>query len=1099
MKPNTNTLFTSHSCFDNAWLGLGDTANFNLPNPLLGRTEKDLENPGLQELRLMRHPDYLFFAAKYLLGVELLPIQALILKELWIRPFPMLVASRGFSKTYLSAVCALLKCILIPNTRIVIAGAAFRQSKFVFEYMETIWRNAPVLRSICNNASGPRRGTDQWVMYINDSTATAIPIGCLTGETLVTTDKGVQYLYDLKQDRNKIWSIDQFNGVGQFLDNGVISTYTIKTKTGLEFTGTPNHKMQIVRNNDIVWVRADDMKIGDRILVDRTERWASNYRDICDEDTAYSLGVLIADGHWKKGNAVGFATKDKEIVEIVSRFLESCPNSRAKVLTYDNVHYACGSGIVNRWFCDTFGIDRCYTKNKTIPRVLLTSSKKNMSSFIAGLMDGDGCVINDTKGCTSKIMLTNTSYLLIKQVQYILLHYGIMSTIQKWVHKNNWSDRYNLILYGKNAKKYMKYIGFRLKRKQEKFQEALSSCDHVDTIPINIDDMINFVKEFGYKSNPGYVYPDLALCKLYRRKTISYKLVNRFLEKYGHINHMFINQLKALYNPNYYYDVITDISFGKSLPTYDINVPKNNTYCANGFISHNSGEKIRGLRANVLQIEEFGSINPEIFEVVLAGFTVVTADPVSNVKESARREAMTEAGVWSEQQEESYMAKTGNQIVLSGTASYDFEHFADYWRKYKAIITSRGNEDKLREILDGDVPPHFNWKDYSIMRIPYELIPEGFMDDTQIGRAKATMHSGTYGREYGAVFVKDSNGFFKRTLIESCVANDKTMKKEHWPSWCPQKFEAVLRGRSDKKYVYGIDPASEQDNFSIIILELWADHTRIVYGWSTNRKDFRQRLKAGLVSDHDFYGFGARKIRDLMRIFPCEVIGIDAQGGGIAVEEALHDPDKLHKDEIPIWPIIDPNKEKDTDDYPGLHILEMCQFAKAEWVADANHGLRKDFEDKVLLLPYFDSISLGLAVENDKRQQEAFEKTHDNQTMNIYDSLEDCVMEIEELKNELSTIVMTKAGIGVGGRDRWSTPEVKLPGGKKGRLRKDRYSALLIANMIARQINRTPPQIEYELMGGASHQIGKIDGKMYQGPEWFTSNMNEGTIFGIRH
>ena len=37
---------------------------------------------------------------------------------------------------------------LYPNTKIVIVGAGFRQAKVVFEYMETIWRNAPILRDL---------------------------------------------------------------------------------------------------------------------------------------------------------------------------------------------------------------------------------------------------------------------------------------------------------------------------------------------------------------------------------------------------------------------------------------------------------------------------------------------------------------------------------------------------------------------------------------------------------------------------------------------------------------------------------------------------------------------------------------------------------------------------------------------------------------------------------------------------------------------------------------------------------------------------------------------------------------------------------------
>ena len=47
--------------------------------------------------------------------------------------------------------------------------------------------------------------------------------------------------------------------------------------------------------------------------------------------------------------------------------------------------------------------------------------------------------------------------------------------------------------------------------------------------------------------------------------------------------------------------------------------------------------------------------------------------------------------------------------------------------------------------------------------------------------------------------------------------------------------------------------------------------------------------------------------------------------------------------------------------------------------------------------------------------------------------------ELEELKNELSMIVVTQTATG---RERWDTPEVKPGAGRKSRLRKDRYSSL---------------------------------------------------------
>jgi hypothetical protein len=277
--------------------------------------------------------------------------------------------------------------------------------------------------------------------------------------------------------------------------------------------------------------------------------------------------------------------------------------------------------------------------------------------------------------------------------------------------------------------------------------------------------------------------------------------------------------------------------------------------------------------------------------------------------------------------------------------------------------------------------------------------------------------------------------------------------------------------------VYGIDPASEVDNFSIVVMEIREDHSRIVYCWTTNRSRHKEQLKAGVADETDFYSYCSRKIRDLMKVFPCQEIALDAQGGGIAIIEALHDKDKIRQGEVAIWPTIDDNKEKDTDGEPGLHIVELIQFAKADWVAEANHGLRKDFEDKTVLFPYFDSATLGLAISDDKLQSR------------LYDTLEDCIMEIEELKDELSMIIMSQTP---SGRDKWDTPEVKLPGGRKNRLRKDRYSSLIMANMSARKILRTAPPHVYDTIGGfAGGAAGKLDGPQYVGPSWFTEGMKD--------
>ena len=487
------------------------------------------------------------------------------------------------------------------------------------------------------------------------------------------------------------------------------------------------------------------------------------------------------------------------------------------------------------------------------------------------------------------------------------------------------------------------------------------------------------------------------------------------------------------------------------------------------------GSKIRGQRANDIIADEFASIPRDIFENVVAGFAAVAASPIEKVKSKAKSKKAKQLGIDIDDEKKNTIMEKSNQIILSGTAYYDFNHFADYWKRYRQITNSKGDPALLKEVFGQEPPPEFDWTEYSVIRMPVSKLPEGFMDEGQVARAKATIHSGIYNMEYGACFTTDSQGFFKRSLLEGCTTSPS---KPIILNSGEVSFESMLKGSSDKKYVFGVDPASEVDNFSIVVLEVHSDHRRIVHCWTTNRQQHKDKLKSKIVDEDDFYSYCAKKIRQLMKVFPCAEIALDAQGGGIAVMEALHDKDKIGEGEVPIWPVIE-EKEKDTDDKPGLHILRLCQFARADWLAEANHGMRKDFEDKVLLFPFFDSASIGLSIEQDKVAGRK------------YDTLEDCVMEIEELKDELSMIVMTQTATG---RERWDTPEIKIAAGKKSRLRKDRYSSLLMANMSARNLS-VEKQIEKH---GAIGGFARVDGnsrfdnsKLYHGPNWFAEKIQD--------
>lgn len=1038
---------------DNEWLELGDTTQIEVAGPFAHRSQAESEQPLMHLLGVMRNPRYFAFTIKHLLNIQIHPFQLAILDELWNRPFPMFIATRGGGKSWLLALYCVLRSIFCQGSKIVVVGAAFRQAKVIYEYSETIWNNAPILRSFAadGSRSGPRRDIDRCTLRIGDSITTALPLGdgCLSPDTLTTyvdsfASMGEEHTGEEKQiipRLRKVWSSFSKDFVlsDEAYSNGMADTKVVTTHLGLKVEGTPNHRLRVLQGLHVVWKRLDELSPGDRLLVDRSWRWHSAPEQTT-EDEAYALGLMIGDGCWTNPYSLGYATG------------------------------------LQRW-----GLKTCGANDKVLPPVLLRSSREAMSACLSGLFDTDGHVRTGGANGGIAVGFTNTSETLVRQMQYILLHYGIISSLRSRKRSEKWARCYELLISGQNVRLFVQYIGFRLKRKRQRLKRAIAAA--ADGVPHVQAEMTRVAKANRIRRGKvDHSTDSVRPSEIASKKCITREFVDIFIRKYAHTQDAFLTSLDELANPDVYYDRVVSVEDGHSA-TYDIHVPGTHEYCAGGFFTHNT--KIRGARANITVADEYASIPNEVFENVVGGFTSTSMAPIEHIQQNARKRAMKRLGIITEDESaEQVPGLQSNQTILAGTAYYGFNHFYAYWKKWKAIIESRGDKRKLEEIFAGDIPPKFNWKHYSIIRLPVELLPEGFMDEVHISKARATIHTSNFLCEYAAVFPLDSNGFFKRSLVESCVVG-KPGKPIVLPSCGTVNFSAVLRGDPTRRYVMAIDPASESDNFSILILEVWPDHCRVVFCWTTTRKRHKAKLNKGLIDEHDYYGFAARKIRDLLGLFPCDRLAMDSQGGGIAVMEALGDPKRLRPGERPILPVIHPEKDQPTDNLPGDHILELISFSSAEWVSEANHGLRSDMEGKALLFPEFDSALIGLAAEEDKIMGRVDGEER------VYDTLEDTFLEIEELKDELSTIVHTQTGVTK--RDHWDTPEVKLAGGKKGRLRKDRYSALLMANMVARQMARVLKRPECPYLGGFAHLLVQDQSDKpnhrpghWNNPAWYT-------------
>src|SRR5690606_14406250 len=157
---------------------------------------------------------------------------------------------------------------------------------------------------------------------------------------------------------------------------------------------------------------------------------------------------------------------------------------------------------------------------------------------------------------------------------------------------------------------------------------------------------------------------------------------------------------------------------------------------------------IRGERATDIIIDEYGDVPKSIIDTVVIGFAAVSSDPSEKVKTLARVERMKESGQFGDTEQDLLDSiMSANKVFIAGTGKPHFNHFAHEFHKYRRIILSRGNKELLKGLVDDDTLENVNPRDYSIFRLPYPLVPRGFMDDKAIALAKASVDSPVYDQE----------------------------------------------------------------------------------------------------------------------------------------------------------------------------------------------------------------------------------------------------------------------------------------------------------------------------------------------------------------
>ncbi|HII61535.1 replication factor C small subunit [Pyrococcus horikoshii] len=308
---------------------------------------------------------------------------------------------------------------------------------------------------------------------------------CLTGDTKVIANGQLFELRELVEKISggkfgptpvkglKVIGIDEDGKLREFEVQYVYKDKTerlirIRTRLGRELKVTPYHPLLVNRRNgEIKWVKAEELKPGDKLAVPRFLPIVTG-EDPLAEWLGYFLGGGYADS---KENLIMFTNEDpllrQRFMELTEKLFS---DARIREITHEN------------------GTSKVYVNSKKALKLVNSLGNahipkecwRGIRSFLRAYFDCNGGV----KG--NAIVLATASKEMSQEIAYALAGFGIISRIQE----------YRVIISGSdNVKKFLNEIGFINRNKLEKALKLVKKDDpgH-DGLEINYE-LISYVKD----------------------------------------------------------------------------------------------------------------------------------------------------------------------------------------------------------------------------------------------------------------------------------------------------------------------------------------------------------------------------------------------------------------------------------------------------------------------------------------------------------------------------------------------------------------------------------------------------------------------------
>lgn len=427
---------------------------------------------------------------------------------------------------------------------------------------------------------------------------------CVTGDTLIYLPdtgeyKKVENLIGQKGFNVLALNPDYQLEKAKCLDvweTGEKEVYEVETESGFTIKTSINHPFFTIHG----WKKLEELEEGNHIGISRTIQSESS-SNLSNEELIF-LAHMIGDGCYVPRQAIHYTSQDEASREIVadcalklwgirSRVVQDANSENCYHVYLPSPHHLTHN--VHHPFVEllhNLGLKKSRSFEKRLPEALFRCDKNQIALFIKHLWATDGCVyIRKGKG-SSCLHYSSNSYLLVKQLKYLLLRFGIHGNIKK-TQKANYKPQYVLYIQGKNNillfAKSINVFG----EKSEKLKELVSiikdkiGVPNQDVIPKQLWREIKSIKkEKGFTERSFQAAIDNQYCgsSLYKRNLSRHRLekVSGVLES---------NYLKNIANSDIKWEKIKSIKHLGKAQTYDLLIDGLHNFVANNFIIHNSG------------------------------------------------------------------------------------------------------------------------------------------------------------------------------------------------------------------------------------------------------------------------------------------------------------------------------------------------------------------------------------------------------------------------------------------------------------------------------------------------------------------------------